>query len=41
MKRLYTVLCLILLLAVLALPAVAQADDNAGFAPLGWTWDES
>jgi hypothetical protein len=41
MKRLYTVLGLILLLAVLAMPAIAQADDNAGYAPAGWTWDES
>jgi hypothetical protein len=41
MKRLYTVLGLILLLAVLAMPAIAQADDNAGYAPVGWTWDES
>lgn len=41
MKRLYTVLSLILLLAVLALPAIAQADDDTGFAPAGWTWDES
>jgi hypothetical protein len=41
MKRLYAVLSLILLLAVLALPAVAQADDDLGFAPAGWTWDES
>jgi hypothetical protein len=41
MKRLYAVLALILLLAVLALPALAQADGAAGFAPTGWTWDES
>jgi hypothetical protein len=41
MKRLYGVLALILLLAVLALPALAQADSGAGFAPAGWTWDES
>ena len=41
MKRLYTVLSLVLLLAVLALPAIAHADDGAGFAPAGWTWDES
>jgi hypothetical protein len=41
MKRLYTVLSLILLLAVLAVPAMAQADGGQGFAPTGWTWDES
>jgi len=41
MKRLYTVLGLILLLAVLALPAIAQADDDSGFVPVGWTWDEA
>jgi hypothetical protein len=41
MKRLYAVVTLILLLAVLALPALAQADPAAGFAPTGWTWDES
>jgi hypothetical protein len=41
MKRLYAVLSLILLVAVLALPAIAQADDNPGFTPTGWTWDES
>jgi hypothetical protein len=40
MKRLYTVFSLILVLAVLALPAVARADDGAA-APTGWTWDES
>jgi hypothetical protein len=41
MIRLYAVLSLVLLLAVLAVPAIAQADDNPGFAPAGWTWDES
>jgi hypothetical protein len=41
MIRLYTVLSLVLLIAVLALPAIAQADDSFGFAPAGWTWDES
>ena len=41
MIRLYTALGLILLVAVLALPAIAQADDSYGFAPAGWTWDES
>ena len=41
MKRLCTVLSLALLIAVLAVPAMAQADDNVGFAPAGWTWDES
>jgi hypothetical protein len=40
MKRLYFVFSLILLLAVLAVPAIAQADDDAGFVPVGWTWDE-
>jgi hypothetical protein len=41
MIRLYTVLSLVLLIVVLALPAIAQADDGVGFAPAGWTWDES
>jgi hypothetical protein len=40
MKRLCTVLSLILVLAVLALPAVARAGDKADSAPAGWTWDE-
>jgi hypothetical protein len=40
MKRLTTVLGLVLLLVVLALPAVAQADNNGGPVPTGWTWDE-
>jgi hypothetical protein len=40
MKRLYTVVGLMLLLAVLALPAVAQAADR-GAVPTGWTWDEA
>ena len=41
MKRLYAVLSLILVLTVLALPALARADDPAAPAPAGWTWDES
>ena len=41
MKRLYTVFCLILVLTVLVLPAVARADDGGAPAPAGWTWDES
>jgi hypothetical protein len=41
MKRLYLVLSLVLMLAVLAVPAIAQADDDPGFTPTGWTWDES
>jgi hypothetical protein len=41
MKRLYAVLSLILVLAVLVLPAVARADENSPPAPAGWTWDES
>lgn len=40
MKRLYTVLGLILVLAVLVLPAVGRADDGFAPAPAGWTWDE-
>ena len=36
MKHLCTVLSLILVLAVLALPAAARATP----APAGWTWDE-
>lgn len=41
MKRLYVVLILVFVLGVLALPAIAQADDDPGFTPAGWTWDES
>lgn len=41
MKRLCTVLSLIVVLAVLAVPAIANADDDPGFTPSGWTWDES
>jgi hypothetical protein len=51
MKRLCVVLSLIALFTVLALPAVARADDPAPAAeqsqPIadpstdGWTWDES
>ncbi len=41
MKRLYAALSLVLLAAVLAVPAIAQSDDNSGFARAGWTWDES
>jgi hypothetical protein len=41
MKRLYILLGLVLVLAALVLPAVAQADDGLGFVPSGWTWDES
>jgi hypothetical protein len=41
MKRLYLVLSLVFMLAVLAVPAIAQADDDPGFTPAGWTWDES
>ena len=41
MKRLYIIFSLILVLAVLALPAIARADDNGAPAPTGWTWDES
>jgi hypothetical protein len=40
MKRLYIVLGLILVLAALAMPAIAQADAVV-FTPDGWTWDES
>ena len=40
MKRLYTVLCLILMLVLLVLPAVARADDETS-AATGWTWDET
>ena len=40
MKRLAIFISLILLLAVLALPAVARADRGAA-QPSGWTWDES
>lgn len=41
MKRLCTVLSLVFVLAALALPAIALAGDGNGFAPTGWTWDES
>ena len=42
MKRLYAVLSLILLVTVLALPAMARAvDSSPPAAPAGWTWDES
>jgi hypothetical protein len=50
MKRLYTVLSLVLLVALLAMPAIARADDApppteqsqpAEPAPEGWTWDEA
>lgn len=41
MKRLCTVVSLILVLVALALPAVARADDHAPPAPAGWTWDEA
>jgi hypothetical protein len=41
MKRLYTVLSLVLLVLALAVPAIAQADDDPGYAPTGWTWDET
>jgi len=40
MKRLYTMLGLVLLLAVLVLPAGAQAGGH-GAVPAGWTWDET
>lgn len=39
MKRLYVLLSLILLLSLLALPAVARAGGS--HSPDGWTWDES
>lgn len=38
MKRLCVVLSLVLLLIVLALPALARADSAT---PDGWTWDQS
>ena len=41
MKRLYAFLSLIFLVAVLALPAIARADDASPPASCGWTWDES
>jgi hypothetical protein len=41
MKRLMIVLSLVFVLAALAVPAIAQADDDPGFAPAGWTWDEA
>jgi hypothetical protein len=41
MNRLYIAVSLVLVLAALALPALAQAGDGHGFTPAGWTWDES
>ena len=43
MKRLCTILSLVFVLAALALPTIALAGDGNGngFAPTGWTWDES
>jgi hypothetical protein len=43
MKRLFTILSLVFVLGALALPAIALAGDGNGngFAPTGWTWDES
>lgn len=41
MRRLYLTFSLVLVLAALALPAVAQAHGGHGFTPVGWTWDES
>ena len=41
MRRLYLTFSLVLVLAALALPAVAQADGGHAFTPVGWTWDES
>ena len=39
MKRLCAILSLVLLLIVLALPAIARAANPAP-TPDGWTWDE-
>jgi hypothetical protein len=41
MKRLYLALSIVLVLAALVLPAVAQAGGEHGYTPDGWTWDES
>jgi hypothetical protein len=49
LKRLYTLLSLVVLFAVLAMPAVARADDPPvasgepaqQLTPDGWTWDEA
>ena len=41
MKRLYAVLSLILVVAVLVVPAIAHAAGDSIFTPAGWTWDES
>ena len=41
MKRLYTVLSMILVFVVLAVPAVAHADDHSSRATDGWTWDKA
>jgi hypothetical protein len=38
LKRLYALLSLVVLICVLAMPAVARADDPT---PDGWTWDEA
>jgi hypothetical protein len=39
MRRLHTLLTLVVLLCVLVMPAVARANDPP--APDGWTWDEA
>jgi Tfp pilus assembly protein FimT len=41
MKRLYAVLSVIAVLAMLAVPAIAHAGRDSGFTTAGWTWDES
>jgi hypothetical protein len=40
MKRLYAVLSLIVVFAVLAVPAVAQPKEAKSSTSVGWTWDE-
>ena len=39
MKRLHTLLSLILVLGVLAVPAVARAQEGTAATLAGWTWD--
>ena len=42
MKRLAIIFSLVLVLAVLAVPEIAQAGNGGGgMAPTGWTWDEA
>ena len=41
MKRLYTVVSLLSVVVVLAMPTVALAAHETSASPAGWTWDEA